>query len=310
MRKAHNMKLIPSDSNGQRSGENTVQLIAKREPTISMRFSKKSLKIFACLLILCLVFALGFSTSELSYTARHQQIAEKVDGVYQHVYLFDTEQKLDDFFRTNGWVSFDELKLHSQSPEARAMIDYLDKIGLDIETPEAREIIDFMRREQPLVRVGPFVVFVNNGSGEFTVREQSTDSRLIALKIYEQEKFMTLYSPLEQDWSFPRFNANFTYSENGVYKSGWFSVWQGERESARTYYDTKGIGIFDVMRFIENDEFIRYQLNDLTWDRVEEPPISLPFDIQINPLTGLPLTQPEKNENIETDIQENPPNLQ
>ena len=109
-----------------------------------MNFCKIALKV----LVVLLIFSMGFTLSELRYTARHQiddsqlsgPACDQIDDFHQFVYLYDTEQKLEDYYRMRGWISLDELRLHPESPEARMMIDYLDKLGLHLESPEARAL--------------------------------------------------------------------------------------------------------------------------------------------------------------------------
>ena len=265
----------------------------RRKCTIAMRFLKISLKIVICLLIL----SLGFILSELSYTARHQKIDDQIDdpieGFHQLVYLYDTKKKLEDYYKMRVWVSIDELKLHPESSEARAMIDYLGKMGLHLESPEARAIVDFVRNERPLARVGPFVVFASSDNGEFSVHEQSSGLPLITLRSNGQSKSLTLYSSVEPGWNLPRFDAHFTYSEDGVYESGRFFVGRSGENPARTYEDTKGIGVFDTMSFFENDAHVTYRLNGLTWER--EVSVPNPWQSGLPPPMGMPLPVPNVN---------------
>jgi len=154
------------------------------------------------------------------------------------------------------------------------------------------EIIDFVRRERPLVRVGPFVVAASNDNRRFSVREQSSGLTLVTLRSDGQFKYLTLYSSQEQGHNLPRFNATFIYSEDGVYKRGRFFVGRGEGGSARTYEDNTGTGVFDIMRSIDKNEFVTYRLNDLTWEREVSVPNPWPPGVSPPPMLPPPPGSP------------------
>lgn len=228
------------------SEEKTGRPITEREFAITVKSSKIFLKIFICLLILCLVFILGFSLSELSYTARHQQI----ENFYQFVYVYDTEQKLENYYK-------------------KKEREYIDK----------NWGTDDIRNERPLARVGPFVVFASNDNSEFFLEELSSGRCLVSLTIREQSKHLYYLSPLEKDWREPRFGSHFLYSGDGVYESGTFYIRGEDGIVERTYHDKPGNGVFDRMAIREDFENFypaRYRLNGLTWERIEEDSPRLP----------------------------------
>jgi len=266
MSKEFDTKSIPSNCS-----EECVGPIIEREFAIGRKLLKISLKIFTCLLIFCL----GFIMSELSYTVRHQQIEDPKDDFHQFVYVYDTKQKLEDYYKMMERAIFDEL-------------------GLPPESSEARWQIDSIKRECPLVRVGPFIVFTSSydnpgrpGSREFSVdclfdssHGKTSRSRLVSLtrqkpfRNLEPGQLLTFSSPLEKDWSTPRFCATLFYSNDGVYKkNGSFSVSGKDGLFDRTYIDSTGSGVFDTVSVVENGEWVDYRLNGLTWEReVPVPP--------------------------------------
>jgi hypothetical protein len=225
-------KPIPSDRE-----EKIDRPVPEREFTITMKFRKIALKTF----VLLFVFFLGFILSELSYR-------DRLDGI--HFYVFDTEQALEHFYRE--WER-----------------DFFDRTGVSPESLEARERIARVRSERPLVEVGPFVVFVNNDNGEFSVREiQPSMLPLLELKSHEQSKRLTFISSLEKGWKLPRFYAQLFYSEDGIYERGFFGVIREDATRERVYLDTKGTGVFDIKYVFENGVRHQYRLNGLTWERV------------------------------------------
>jgi hypothetical protein len=234
-----------------------------------MNFRNIFLKNAVCLFILCLGFVLG----SWSHTVRHQidnshwnyPECNQIDDFHQFVYLYDTEQKLEDFYKMMVRVTLDETGWHPESPEARWTSDSL-------------------RHERPLVKVGPFVVFISNDNRRFSVHQQSSRRPLVALSsdespvTGEQYKLLTFASPLEKNWSAPRFMAHLRYSEDCVYKSGSFSVRVKEGFVDRTYHDDTGSGVFDTMGVWEDGAPATYRLNrlTLTWERevpVPQPPL-------------------------------------
>ena len=165
------------------------------------------------------------------------------------MYLHDTEQTIEDFYKMTEVVS----------PECS----------------EAGDMIALMGRDRPLVTVGPFTIFVNNDTGVFSVHDAQTLMYLVRLKSNEQSKYLRLASLLEKGWRVPRFSASLIYSEDGVYKEGIFSVVREDETHDRLYFDSKGSGVFDIMHVYENGVPVKYHLNNLTWERampIDESP--------------------------------------
>jgi len=211
-----------------------------------MRLRKIALIVLAFLAIFCM----GFILSDLSYTARYQQTDEQIGDFHQHVYLFDTEQKIADHYKTM------ETK---QRPEYSF----------------ARQAMARRGRDQPLVTAGPFTIFVNNDTGEFSVHESQSPMDIVKMAIIGQTKFLRLNGLLEEGRSFPRFGAVLSYSVDSVYKRGSVSL-SDDNRTLRTFVDSKGIGAFDTMEIWENNVKTDYRLNGLTWERDEGPPLVLP----------------------------------
>jgi len=221
--------------------EKVDQPVAEYEFTIFLR----SFKVYLKILFVFFAFCLGFILSELRYTSSDPKdnVCQQIDDFRQYIYLYDTEQKIEDYFRV-----------------------YLDELGLHPESPQGRSRIDFMRRlARPLVRVGPFVVFANNDNSKFSVREQFSPFALVELQSHEQTKRLILTGLAEKDWKLPRFSTQLTYSEDGIYKGGIFSVYK-KKGWRNSYFDNNGSGVFDRMNISNNDGMFRYRLNDLTWE--------------------------------------------
>ena len=94
---------------------------------------------------------------------------------------------------------------------------------------------------------------------------------LVELESREQSKILSFFSTVEKDWRLPRFASELIYSEDGIYKRGYFAVHGGDGGTAeRVYFDSQGTGIFDIMDVYENGIRSRYHLNGLTWKQVDE----------------------------------------
>jgi len=219
-----------------------------RECTVT---KNNCLKIRTCLFVLCSGLALGFLLSELSYTSRHPKVGKQVDDIHQYVYLFDTEQKIADYYRAieTSWTL----------PECLF----------------ARQGMARRGRDRPLVTVEPFTIFINNDSGEVSVHESQSPMYLVRLRKIEQLKFLRLNALLEKGRELPRFGAVVTYSKDGVYKRSGVSL-SDDNSKLTSFDDSKGIGIFDTMEVWENGKKSIYSLNGLTWERSDEPPLYLP----------------------------------
>ena len=124
---------------------------------------------------------------------------------------------------------------------------------------------------RPLVAAGPFAVFVDNDSGEFSVREIQSLLPLVELESHEQSKRLLLLSSREKGWKLPRFRVNLKYSEDGLYERGGFSVYGEDGMLARIYFDTQGAGVFDKMYVYENDTPMVYRLNNFSWELCPYP---------------------------------------
>ena len=207
-----------------------------------MKLLKIALKTF----VLLFVFCLGFILSMLFYAD------QQMDDI--HLYVYDTEQKIEDYYK--------RIEKH-----------FLDITGALPESPVSREFVAMVRGQgRPLVEVGPFAIFVEE-SGTFSVREIQSLMPLVELENHEQSKRLYLSSSLEKGWRFPRFHVQLYYSEDGIYKRGGFSV--SDREDGtweRSYLDTKGTGVFDVMHVYdcENSVWTKHHLTDISWEQVEE----------------------------------------
>jgi len=241
--------------------ETAERLIDEREFMRTMKFCKITLValIFLTVLILPLVFCLGFILSELSYTARHQigdthlggTACRPIEGM-QYVEVFDTEQKIEDCYKTMQATLFPK------------------RVFAKGEFPLAWT-------EQPLVAVGPFITVVEKNTGNFSVRDTQTYNHLVEMGIFGQTKMMRLHGLLERGQKYPRFFAVLTYSDDGIYKNGKVSLSDGEGTWIN-YIDEKGIGVFDTIEksVTENEETVYYRLNGLTWERIDEPPLFFP----------------------------------
>ncbi|MCL2006067.1 MAG: hypothetical protein FWG73_07865 [Planctomycetaceae bacterium] len=123
---------------------------------------------------------------------------------------------------------------------------------------------------RPLVEVGPFFVFLLD-DGErswFSVNEISSHAPLVFLENQQQSKLLTFISSVENNMEMPRFIFDLRYSEDGIYERGRISVYGEDQKFERTYVDSEGTGIFDVMIVYENDVTNTYRLNGLVWEKV------------------------------------------
>ena len=191
----------------------------------------KLLKIALKILFCLFIFCLGFVLSELRYI-------DRMDGV--HFYVYDTQQKIEDYHR---------------------------RVILEGVSSEGREF-----KWRPLVEIGPFFAFhlVDSDSSRFSMHEKSSLMPFVQLESNEQSRKLSLFSSVEKGWGKPRFGAIFRYSKDGVYERGFFSVFRKDGTPERTYFDSRRIGVFDVMHVFEDGVRVTYHLNDITWERIDE----------------------------------------
>lgn len=239
--------------------EKVVRPVDEREYTMSGRLQKFALKTIVFLLLL----SLGFILSELRFIGQAAQTVQtnQMDNSHQFAYVYDTEQKISDFYKV-----FES--------------DFSEETGLPTESPEVQNFMTKVRDRlgRPLAAVGPFAVFVDD-DGEFSVHEvQSLKQEkgllmpLVELKTSEQSKRLRFYSSQEKGIKLPRFNAQFIYSGDGTYEKGRYAVHREEDGALqRMYLDRQGIGVFDEMIIFEHEHGVRfiYSLNNLTWELVD-----------------------------------------
>ena len=209
-----------------------------------MRFCKNILVIVTFLFIFCLGFILG----RLQCTSPHQ---------INEVYVYDSEQKVEDYYKMMEKSGFDALRLPPETP---------------VVGPRVRSIITNVRRERPLVVVGPFVVFVNNDNGDYSVRENPLLNALVTKQDREQSTLFQFESPIEKEWNISRFTLGISYSQCGVYERGILGIHKKDGMPSRTYFDTEGLGFFDRMDVYENGVQVTYRLTDTSWEQVAEQP--------------------------------------
>jgi hypothetical protein len=210
----------------------------RREYAIGRRFHKIALTTLALLFVFCL----GFILNESRYR-------DRLDGI--HFYPYD-KHRLEYFYK-------------------KAEKEFCDKTGVSIESPEAKKYGAEMRKQgRPLAEVGPFCVFVADDGSQFSVHEISSLLPLVQLESRGQSKTLQLFSSLEKGRRFPRLDAIFRYSEDGIYKGGGFWIDGKDGMRKTSYFDTQGIGVFDVMRIYKNETRFTYHLNGLSWEREDE----------------------------------------
>ena len=249
MSKEFDIDTKPSQPN---FGREALGFVAETACTTSRRFRTIILKT----LVFLFIFGLGFIISELRFTDQIYQM----DNSHQFAYIYDTEEKIEDYYK---------------------MIErgFAEEMGLPPEHTEIKEFMAMVREQgRPLVVVGPFLIFASNDGNTFFVREiQSVKQEgaalfpLIMLEISDHAKNLNLYSSMEKGGRLPRFNANFIYSECGIYETGSVSLYR-DGMVERSYFDSKGIGVFDVMNVFENGVWFIYGLNGLSWKLQKEQP--------------------------------------
>ena len=223
----------------------------KHEHATGGRLCKMALKA----LVFSFIFGLGVIVGELRFTA---QADHQVDDSHQQVaYVYDTEQKVEDFYKT----------FETQFSEEN---------GLPLESPEVKEYVATAREQfgRPLVAAGPFAIFAKDDGRKFSVHEiQSVKQEkgllfpLIELETGEQSKRLHLHSSQEKGYQLPRFHAKFDYSEDGTYEKSNICLHEEFGKLVRFYYDTQGAGAFDRMVILENGTLTYYRLNGLSWEK-------------------------------------------
>jgi len=204
-------------------------------------------KITLKMLTFFFVFSLGFILSELRFT-------------YQ----------LDNSLQC-AWCGYEDIYTMLER-------EFSEKTGLPLESPEVEEYMAEVRTlmemiGQPLVAVGPFVVFVNHEGDKFSVHEMQSVKQekglllpLVELKGSEASKSLHFTSSAEKGGRIPRFFAQLVYSEDGIYEKSNFSVHK-DGTFERIYYDDQGIGVFNRMVVFENGMMNTYSLNELSWEK-------------------------------------------
>jgi hypothetical protein len=220
----------------------TVPLVTESKYTVGRRL-RRIIKIVIYALALLLAYCIG---NFHGWESREALILRS------GIYVYDTEQKLEEYY-----AAFER--------------GFVDKTGFTPDSPATREYMVMTRRTgRPLVAIGPFSVFVYEDSGNFSVREMQSLLPLVELESNGQSKRLNFHSSLEKDWYLPRFAATFSYSEDGAYKWSSFMFQEKDGTIARHYLDTKGIGVLNRMVVFENGISTRYELKGLSWEKIDD----------------------------------------
>jgi len=212
---------------------------------MTMRFHK-IIKIALCIFVLLLVFCLG---------SLHGWVSREILTQKSGIYVYDMERKLDAFSKK------------------------IEKSFENLPPDEKGYAIDlYSRRLRPLVHTGRIALFIDTINGDYLVsevREGRFDLGLLAISFLDPQESrtrsrLTFSSKIEEGWGVARFGSVLYYSEDNVYEKGSFSIHAKDGNSARTYLDTKGTGIFDEMRVQRNGIESLYRLDGLSWEKVAE----------------------------------------
>ena len=204
-----------------------------------MKF-RQIIKIILCILGMLLAYRLGC----LHGVQWRDELTQRTG-----VYVYDTQQKLDAYYKN------------------------VEKAILDSGLPGelTSDAIDRRRRMRPLVVAGPIVVFFDDNDGSYEVCEEDFHKPFVFYnRSNERFDLLHLTTKVENDWKLSRFSSVLSYSKNGIYEGGAFSIRREDGHLVRTYLDTKGIGAFDEMLVYENEITNRYRLNGLSWEKVDE----------------------------------------
>ena len=272
--------------------EQAASVVTERKHTTVGKSLKISLKVFVVLLVFCLGFILGGLRGTAYRQQTDEQIDNRLDDFNQLVYLYDTKQKLENYYETMERVRSEEF-------------------GYPPGSHGAKMLSDLLRVERPLVEVGHFTVFFENyfenDNPKFSVRDTQSRKDIVTLRGGNmQPKVLTFSSIIAEDRTWVETILH--YSQDGFYERCFFTFHGKERWGGRRYLDTKGSGVFDEMSFSEdtapfseNCGLVKYHLDGLTWVREEVSefqPRKNNINPYLNPLTGLPFgINPYDNQN-------------
>lgn len=167
------------------------------------------------------------------------------------IYVYDTEHKIDAYFKCQ---------------EASILAT-----GLPREDPDVKDTLESIRKMPPLVAAGPILVFFDDKSGSYLVREKNVDNPIVEYqKSHELCDRQYLHSKVEKGWQLPRFSSVLFYSKDGVFEKGVFVIQEKDGRPIRAYRDTQGTGIFDEMEIFENGIMSLYRLKGLSWRKVAQ----------------------------------------
>ena len=115
-----------------------------------------------------------------------------------------------------------------------------------------------------------FAIFRNNDTGGYLITERRFDQTVAEFEInHVGLETRRLDSRVLDDSILPHATTFFTYSEDGSYVRGLYSVQNNDGTINRIYVDSEGAGQFDTMIVNENGNRATYKMAGMSWTKTE-----------------------------------------
>ena len=201
------------------------------------------------LCILCLfIFLCGIGIGTL---LEHPATRAQRLFVKNSIYIYDTQEKIDQWFRSVE-KNFDDPSLSWSQKEYE---DELKKFKKNI----------------PVAVVGKIGIFHNNDTGEYHLVEHGFHKPIARLGIFHNGlEFRQVDSKVLENSIVPHATISFGYDKDGSYTRGTYIVQNKDTTIDRIYVDSKGTGQFDQMVVVENGKPVKYEMVGMTWTKKDK----------------------------------------
>ena len=210
----------------------------------------KGKKIILC--ILCLfMFLCGIGIGAF---LEHPSTRAQRLFVENNIYLYDTQEKIDQWFRDFEGNFVDA------------------SIDMNLSKEEQKELLEKFKNDIPIAIVGKIVILHNNGTGGYQLFENGCGNPIAELGVYRPgREFRRVDSRVLGDTMMPHAIIFFNYDEEGAYVRGSYMVMNKDSTINRIYIDSDGTGQFDQMIVSDdNDAPIRYRMKGMTWTKEDK----------------------------------------
>ena len=202
---------------------------------------KRIILFFLCLFLFFCGIGIGMFLEHPSTLAQRQFIKN-------NIYLYDSQEKLDQWFR-----DFEK--------------DFVDSaIDMNLSKEKQNELLEKFRKDIPIAVVGKIGIFHNKNTGGYQLVECGPHNPIAELGVFpEGREFRQFSGRVLEGAIMPHAVVYFTYGKDEPFVKSTYMVGNKDGSINRIYVDADGTGQFDIMIVNEDGNPVRYKMEGMTW---------------------------------------------